>query len=193
MRPAPSFFLMFLYGWGWFIYLYMNRIYYCYLQCAVHESIFLSSTRDLMGQQKGCWAIKNNLNHHQPSRRHCVSGPWTSSAEVKAALLTFQVNHPYISLAHSSTSTHLSWGEPPTPAASEHTCQSTEVGSYPKGQQLSSIRQTNNPMYAGWTGGLGMSYTFSLYIKTQLNELTITLQREPAIISLRPGTSADGK
>lgn len=67
---------MFLYGWGWFIYLYMNSIYYCYLQCAVHKSIFLSSTRDLMGQQKGCWAIKNNLNHHQPSRRHFVSEFW---------------------------------------------------------------------------------------------------------------------
>lgn len=31
------------------------------------------------------------------------------------------------------------------------------------------------------------------YIKTQLSELTITVKREPVIISLRTRTSTDGK
>lgn len=166
MRPAPSFFLMSLYGWGGFIWLYVKRVYYCFLQCAVQESKVLSSIHDSTGQQKGCWAIKNNRNHHQPSCRHFVSEVWGLGRAVLRQRRPFWRVPGQSSLhfswapAHAFLQANLPLLPPQNTPASQH-----NVGSYPKGQRLSSILQTNNPMYARWIGGLGLSYTFSFISK----------------------------
>lgn len=172
-------FLMVLSGWGWFIYLCMNRICSRYLQCAVQESKVLPPIHDWMGHQKCCWAIKNNLNHHRLSCCHFVSEVWR-----------WLTCSRWISLAHSSTGTRLSWGEPPTPAASEHTCQATRGVESQRAAPLQHPpdKQSNARKMNCWVGN---ELYILLYIKTQLSELTITLQREPAIMSLRTRTSAE--
>lgn len=162
-------------------------MYYCYLQCAVQQSEVLSSIRDSMGQQKGCRAIKNDLNH-QPSCRRFVSEFWGLGRAALRWRRLIQVDHPYISLARCSTSTRLSWGEPPTPAASEHTCQSPERGVRAATLQYPPDKQSNVCEMNWW---VGKELYILLYIKTQLSELTVTRQREPAIISLKTRTSAD--